>query len=144
MKPLLADPALKPAPADISAASDRADELLRIRRSTPLFDLDTRRLVQQKLTFGNSGPNQTPGVITMRIDDTSGPDLDPRLKGLVVIFNASPQATTQTVPGVAGDRFVLHPVQARGGDPIVKTSSYSRSAGSFTVPARTVAVFIQR
>ena len=37
---------------------------------------------------------ETPGVITMRIDDTKGRNLDPRLKGLVVVFNASPEATT--------------------------------------------------
>jgi pullulanase-type alpha-1,6-glucosidase len=144
MTPLLSDADLKPAPADIAAAGDRADELLRIRRSTPLFDLGTRKLVQQKVTFPDGGPNQTPGVITMRIDDTKGRGVDPRLKGVVVIFNASPQATTQTVPGAARGRFALHPVQAEGGDPIVKSSTYDQKTGGFTVPARTVAVFVQR
>ncbi|MCW2812213.1 MAG: alpha,6-glucosidase, pullulanase-type [Friedmanniella sp.] len=144
MKPLLANPELKPAPADISAAGDRADELLRIRRSTPLFDLGTRKLVQQKLTFPGAGPSQTPGVITMRIDDTKGRNLDRRLKGVVVVFNASPKATTQAVPGTSGDRFALHPVQADGGDSVVKASTYNRRTGRFTVPARTVAVFVQR
>jgi pullulanase-type alpha-1,6-glucosidase len=144
MKPLLSNPDLKPAPADISAAADRADELLRIRRSTPLFDLGTRKLVQQKLSFPGGGPDQTPGVITMRIDDTRGRDLDPRLKGVLVVFNASPKATMQTVPGTARRRFELHPVQALGGDAVVKTSAYNRRTGQFTVPARSVAVFVQR
>ena len=80
----------------------------------------------------------------MRIVDTVGRDVDPRLKGLVVVFNASPEATTQTVAGTAGQRFGLHPVQAGGADPVVKGSAYDRRAGSFTVPARTVAVFVQR
>ena len=39
MRPLLADPALEPRPADIRAARDRAAELLRIRFSSPLFRL---------------------------------------------------------------------------------------------------------
>jgi hypothetical protein len=53
--------------------------------------------VQQKVSFPNGGPQQTPGVIVMHIDDTVGPNIDPALKGLVVVFNASDEATTQTV-----------------------------------------------
>ena len=37
LRPLLGDPALKPQPHHIRAARDRAHELLRIRRSSPLF-----------------------------------------------------------------------------------------------------------
>ena len=144
MKPLLADPALDPAPADIRAARRQANALLAIRQSTPLFHLGTAGRVQQKVAFPSGGPDQTPGVIVMRIDDTVGADVDPQLKGLVVVFNASPEATTQTVAGTAGQRFALHPVQANGTDPVVKGSTYHRQAGSFTVPGRTVAVFVQR
>ncbi len=144
LKPLLADPALQPSAADIRNASRQADALLRIRQSTPLFHLGTARLVQQKLSFANGGPEQTPGVIVMRIDDTVGPDVDPRLKGLVVVFNATPESTTQTVAGAIGGRFQLHGVQADGADPRTRTSRFDGSTGSFTVPARTVAVFLQR
>ena len=38
-QPLLADPALKPTPADIATATAAADDLLRLRFSTPLFRL---------------------------------------------------------------------------------------------------------
>jgi hypothetical protein len=81
-------------------------------------------------------------VIVMAIDDRSGRDLDRRPEGVVVVFNASAQPTTQTVPSLAGRRYALHPVQARGGDPVVRTSTYRRASGAFTVPARTVAVFV--
>ncbi|WP_345713568.1 pullulanase-type alpha-1,6-glucosidase, partial [Kineococcus glutinatus] len=141
MRPLLADPALRPSPADIRTARERAEELLEIRESTPLFHLGSADLVQRKLSFPGSGPQQTPGVIVMRIDDTAGRDVDPRLQGLVVVFNASPRATTQVVPGTAGQRFRLHPVQARGGDPVVRGSRFDAASGAFTVPARTAAVF---
>ena len=144
MRPLLANPALDPEPADIRTARSQANTLLEIRQSTPLFHLGSARLVQQKVSFGNGGPDQTPGVIVMRIDDTVGRDVDPRLKGLVVVFNARPDATTQTMPGTAGQRFVLHPVQAKGADAVVKGSTYDRRTGTFTVPGRTVAVFVQR
>jgi hypothetical protein len=67
--------------------------------------------------------------------------MDKDLKGMIVVFNASDEATVQTVPGTAGLQHSLHPVQANGSDPLVKTAVNDPSSGSFTVPARTVAVF---
>ena len=140
-RPLLADPALEPHEADIRTAHARADDLLRLRFSSPLFRLGSARLIQQRLTFPAGGPGATPGVIVMAIDDRAGRDLDPRSEGVVVVFNATPSATTQTVGALAGRRFTLSPVQAAGGDPVVKRSAYDAATGAFTVPARTVAVF---
>ena len=51
------------------------------------------------------------------------------------------ETTTQTVASLAGRRYRLHRVQAHGGDPVVRQSSYAAGSGAFTVPARTVAVF---
>jgi pullulanase-type alpha-1,6-glucosidase len=138
MRPLLAAPELKPQAPDIAAAHARADELLRIRFSSPLFRLGSARLIQDRVSFPLGGPGQTPGVIVMVIDDRGG------RAGVVVVFNASPETMSQAVPGVAGRRYELHPVQARGGDPIVRQSTYEAASGTFTVPARTVAVFTAR
>ena len=80
----------------------------------------------------------------MAIDDTVGPDVDPSLSGLVVVFNASPESTTQTLAATAGDRYRLHPVQRNGRDPVVRTAAHDARSGQFTVPARTVAVFVRR
>ena len=77
----------------------------------------------------------------MTLDDTAGRDLDRRWERIVVVFNASGAATTQTVPGTAGRSYALHPVQAASGDPVVKGARYA-GGGTFTVPARTVAVFV--
>jgi hypothetical protein len=79
----------------------------------------------------------------MRVDDTVGRDADRSLKGLVVVFNASPASVTQKVPGMAGADLALSPVQAGGADPVVKASRWDAGAGTLTVPARTVAVFVQ-
>ena len=144
MGPLLSDPALRPAAADIDASHARALELLRIRDSSPLFRLGSAALVQQRVSFPTGGPGQTPGVIVMVIDDSAGRDLDPRSEGIVVVFNASDDATTQAVPGAAGARYALHPVQADGGDPVVRGARHDRATGTFTVPPRTVAVFARR
>ncbi len=144
MRPLLANPSLDPAPTDIRTAKAQADTLLEIRHSTPLLRLGDARLVQQKLSFPGGGPEQTPGVIVMRIDDTVGRDVDPAAKGIVVVFNAGPDATTQMVRGTAGARFALHPAQASGSDAVVRDATHDRRTGRFTVPGRTVAVFVQR
>ncbi|KIS26093.1 alpha-1,6-glucosidase [Arthrobacter sp. SPG23] len=141
MRPLLADPAQKPASTDMAEARQRAEELLQIRKSTPLFHLGDAGLVQQKVSFPAGGPAQTPGVVVMRIDDSVGTDVDKNLRELVVVFNASDEATNQTVSGTAGSAYALHPVQAGGVDSVVKAAAYDAQSGTFTVPARTVAVF---
>lgn len=141
MAPLLADASLTPTPADIAAAEQQAETLLRIRQSSPLFHLGTARQVQRKLSYPGGGPAQTPGVIVVRLDDTVGRDVDPARRGLVVVLNASPEATTQTVAATAGQRYRLHSAQAGGSDPVVRSARFYRTTGTFTVPARTAAVF---
>jgi pullulanase-type alpha-1,6-glucosidase len=141
-KPLLADPALNPTPADLATAETQSQTLLRIRQTSPLLHLGSAALIQQKLSFPNSGPNETPGVIVMRLDDTTGPNVDPLLRGMVIVFNATPNTVTEHVAAIAGQRYVLDPFQLFGHDPIVKQSRYDPAAGTFTVPGRTVAVFV--
>jgi pullulanase-type alpha-1,6-glucosidase len=141
-KPLLANPALKPTPADLATAETQSQTLLRIRQTSPLLHLGSAALIQQKLSFPNSGANEAPGVIIMRLDDTVGPNIDPFLRGMVIVFNATPNTVTQQVAATAGQRYVLDPLQLLGSDPVVKRSRYDAATGSFTVPARTVAVFV--
>ena len=128
-QPLLADPALKPTPADIATASKAADDLLKLRFSTPLFRLGSADLIEQKVGFPGSGPDADPGVVVMTIDDEPGwdpstrwwaKDVDKKLDGVLVVVNASDEATTQTVSSLAGHKLTLSPVQARGSDPVVK------------------------
>jgi pullulanase-type alpha-1,6-glucosidase len=138
MRPLLGEAALKPGPADIRAARQRAAELLRIRFSSPLFRLGSARRIQEQVRFPTGGPGQTPGVIVMAIDERGG------RPGVAVVFNASDEDVDEAVPALAGRRYALHPVQAGGGDPVVRGSSYDAASGTFGVPARTVAVFLAR
>jgi pullulanase/glycogen debranching enzyme len=138
-RPLLGSAGLRPSSGDIAASRDRTADWLRIRASSPLFNLGTAALVRQKVSFPHGGPGQPVGLVVMRIDDTAGPDTDPRLAGLVVVFNASGTSQTIEVPGLAGHRLALHPVQAGGFDPVVRGAR--ATGGVLTVPARTVAVF---
>ena len=140
-RPLLADPALKPDHRDLLTAALRTAILLRVRATNPLLHLGSASLIQQKVTFPDSGPSATPGVIVERIDDTVGPDVDRARRGLVIVFNATPTTTTQTVPATVGQRYRLDRIQASGLDPVARRSVMDPRTGSFTVPARSYAVF---
>ena len=78
----------------------------------------------------------------MRIDDTVGADVDPALRGAVVVFNATPDAVRQKVAGLTG-AVRASPVQANGADSVVKQAAYDAGSGSLLGAARTVAVFVQ-
>jgi pullulanase-type alpha-1,6-glucosidase len=134
LRPLLADPAIRPAPGSMTAASAAADELLALRFSSPLFRLGDAKLIQQKVSFPQSGPSQQPGLIVMQIDDTVGRDMDRKLNKILVVFNATTSA--QTVSGAAG--LTLSPLQANGTDAVVKQVTVN--GNDVTVPALTVAV----
>ncbi|MPY55133.1 pullulanase-type alpha-1,6-glucosidase, partial [Streptomyces acidicola] len=104
-------------------------DLLRIRTAEDVFSLDTADQVQASLTFPLSGKDETPGVITMKLGD------------LVIVLNATPERQEQRIADLEGTAYALHPVQAAGADPVVRTSSYAAESGTFSVPGRTVAVF---
>ena len=72
-----------------------------------------------------------------------GADLDPQYELIVVLFNARAEATTFTAPAVAGRQLRLHPMQANGSDPLVKQATYHPDPGTWTIPRRTTAVFVQ-
>ena len=63
MQPLLANPALRPTPADIAFARDVSRDLLAIRASSTLLRLRTAADIRQRLTFPNTGPEQNPAVL---------------------------------------------------------------------------------
>ncbi|MFE5833795.1 pullulanase-type alpha-1,6-glucosidase [Streptomyces sp. NPDC056508] len=128
-KPLLANPSLTVGCAQIDGASAAYRDLQRIRTTEPVFSLATADRVQSALSFPLSGRDETPGVITLRLGD------------LVVVLNATPGPQEQRVADLAGRGYRLHPVQAQGSDAVVKTAAYAKASGTFTVPARTVAVF---
>ncbi|WP_461475143.1 pullulanase-type alpha-1,6-glucosidase [Microbacterium sp. HJ5] len=144
MKPLLENPALKPGASDIAAAEASALDLLRVREEVGLLRLGSADLIQEKVSFPNSGPDATPGVVVMLIDDLVGDDVDPELEGALVVFNASPDATTQALPDLAGRGFALTAAQAKGSDAVVKTTTWDASTGALTVPARSVAVLVDK
>ena len=141
---LLARDELRPTAHDIAAAQAQALDLLRLRRSTPLFSLGSAELVRERVSFPVCGPQAQPGVIVMVIDDGAGEaDVDPALDGVVVVLNATPHEINQRVDALVGRFLVLSDVQAHGSDPVVRETRFDTATGTVTVPARTVAVLVE-
>ncbi len=129
-KSLLANPALKPTKAHLLRAVNHTREMLYIRKTTPLLRLKTAQEVKKLVKFYNVGLDQMPGVIVMSMADE-----------VLVIFNAVNKQIAFTDDTLGGYDWQLHPVLATSYDPIVrKTRSIG---GTFTVPARTTAVFVR-
>jgi pullulanase-type alpha-1,6-glucosidase len=142
IQPFLADPSLAPEPADIAASMTHLQEILEIRGSSPLFQLETASQVQNRLVFHNTGPAQTQGLIVMSLSDEVGVDLDPDRHEIVVLFNATDDPQDFVIPAAVGEPFWLHPVQRFSTDPVVASSEFEEATGTFSVPGRTTAVFV--
>jgi pullulanase-type alpha-1,6-glucosidase len=138
--PLLADPNLKPGPADIASVADTFRTLLEIRGSSELFRLETAEQIAKMVRFHNTGPDQIPGLIVQSIVDLGSEDIDPDRAALFVLINARPDDVEFTVDALAGMELSLHPLLAlRSSD--LGRSAFDAESGTFTVPGRTAAVF---
>ncbi len=142
MRPLLALAELKPSPADMRHAHALACDLLRLRASSRLFRLGDAEAVKAKVSFPVSGSwTQVPGVILMLLDDTVGQPVELRWRRIVVVFNGTAWPVRQQAPALAAGTWALHPVQAAGSDPVVRSAR--AEGGVFMVPGRTAAVFVE-
>ena len=140
----LHSPAIKPGFDAINSAHLYFEDILRIRKSSPLFRLQTGDEVKQRVKFYNVGPSQQPALIVMAISDKVGRKLDPDAESIVVLFNVDKIAKTISLPDYAGIPLELHPILRNSiADLVVKQSQYNASTGTFTIPPRTTAVFLE-
>ena len=144
--PILASDHIRPSKDEITWTADRFRDLLRIRASSPLFRLASADEIGRRVRFHNTGPNQVPGLIVMSIADDggAGPVVDDSYRRIVVFFNATKKSVEFRDMTWKDAVFELHPVQADGGDVVVKGSSFGAGKGEFRVPGRTAAVFVER
>ncbi len=143
MAPLLANPALQPQPEDILKTVVHFREMLEISKSSELFQLETAPDVQQMVNFHNTGPDQIPGLIVMSISDEGEVDIDETYELIAVLFNANDEAQSFFAGAFEGRDLVLHPIQQASNDPVVQDSTFDPASATFTVPARTTAVFVE-
>jgi pullulanase/glycogen debranching enzyme len=144
MAPILRNPLIKPDTRAILSAKAVFEELLAIRQDSTLFRLRTAQDVIERLKFHNVGPDQVPGAIVMEIDGNDpGKYKGAQYKGVVVVFNVDKAAKIISVPALKGRKLQLHRIQRNGSDEVVKASDFERNGGTFSIPARTTAVFVQ-
>ena len=145
MTPVLENPLIKPDTKAILSAKGTFEDLLRIRMDSSLFRLRTAKDVEERLRFYNTGPDQLPGLVVMHIDGEKPSRYpDARYRSVVVLFNVDKEAKTIAIPELKERKLKLHQVQVSSDDPVVKASSYGNADGSFTIPARTAAVFVEK
>ncbi|RSZ57719.1 DUF3372 domain-containing protein [Massilia atriviolacea] len=143
IKPLLANAALKPAPADIAFTRDAFRDLLKIRASSTLLRMRSAQDIGQRLRFYNTGSRQLPTVIAAHIDGTGYAGAG--FAGVAYFINVDKVAHTLDVAELRGRRLRLHPVHAAptAADRRAASSTYDSAAGRFTIPARTAVVFVE-
>ena len=139
--PALADPNLKPTAADITGTYRHLLEMLVIRKTSRLFRLRSAQEIKKAISFYNVGPSQIPGLIVERIENTDKFCIG--ASQAVVAINATPQTREFSDAAFRHQSLFLHPVQAFSQDAVVRTSTFQSRTGTFTIPARTTAVFIE-
>ena len=145
MQPLLANAALRPAPADIAVARDVTRDLLAMRDSSTLFRLRKAADIRQRLTFSNTGPSQNPVILVGHVNGRGYPGAV--FQDVLYLINVDKVAHDITIAEEAGKTYQLHPVQAalNAADARVRTGAHFDSiSGRFTVPARSAVVFVTR
>jgi pullulanase-type alpha-1,6-glucosidase len=143
LKPLLANPAIKPAPADIAFARDAFRDLLRIRASSTLFRMRSAADIRQRLHFFNTGSRQEPTVIGAHLDGHGYPGAG--FEGISYFINVDKVAHVIVDPLARRKRMRLHPVHTAPGaaDKRAASAGYDSFTGTFSIPPRTAVVFVE-
>ena len=92
-----------------------------------------------------SGAEQIPGLIVMRVSDTVEglADLDPARKMVVVAMNAAPQPVEFTHESLKGLDLTIHPNLDVNVDAALKDAAFDAASGKITVPGRSTVVFVE-
>ncbi len=144
ISPVLANPLIKPGSAAIAGARNAFLDLLAIRADSSLFRLRTAQDVIERLRFYNNGPQQVAGVIAMHLDGQQPRSYEgAKYKSVTVLFNVDKVARQVTIGELKGRRLVLHKIQRKSADPVVRGAAYASASGAFTIPPRTTAVFVE-
>jgi pullulanase-type alpha-1,6-glucosidase len=144
IQPRLADASLKPASTDIQASVAHIANTLQMRKSSPLFRLQTEADIMARLKFYNTGAQQIPGLIVMSLSDKVNglPDIDPVYEEILVFFNASDEQVIFTDPTFINQQFGLHPLEAAA-NPVARAAGFDPATGRFTIPALGRVAFVQ-
>ncbi len=142
VKPLLANPLIKPTPSDIAWTRDAFRDLLAIRKSTTLLRLKSADDIKARLTFHNTGSAQEATVLVGHLNGAGYAGAN--FQELVYLINVDKADKQLSIAALAGRAFELHPVHrlAAAADQRAAQAKYEAGTGQFTLPARTAVVFV--
>ncbi len=143
LQPLLADPAIRPTPAQIHFTRDAFLDLLRIRASSKLWRLPTAQAVSERLTLLNTGPEQIPTLMVGHLQGRGLPGAG--FAELLYFINSDLRPAQLSLPGLQGRAFVLHPVHrspAAADLRPAQESSWDAATATVRVPPRTAMVYV--
>ncbi|HBX69764.1 MAG TPA: DUF3372 domain-containing protein, partial [Chloroflexi bacterium] len=139
IQPLLANPAIAPTQVEILQMQALFEQWVSIRQSSPLFRLQTAEQIRNLVRFHNTGPDQIPGLIVMSLSDDPAHEIDPNYGVIFVLWNAAPEEAQFALKGYEIGNLELHPLLT---DSHNSQASYEAASQSFTLPGRSVAVFV--
>jgi pullulanase len=144
MRPLLANPTIKPERSQIVWTRDAFLDLLRIRASSTVFRLRTAEDVRARLSLPNSGAQQEPTVLVGHLDGEGY--VGANFREVMYFINVDVRGHALHVEGQGGRDWVLHPVHRADGAADRRAAGYARydaASGTFEVPARSAVVFVR-
>ncbi|MFC5399212.1 alpha-1,6-glucosidase domain-containing protein [Undibacterium jejuense] len=144
MCPLLVNANIKPRPQDIAFTRDAFRDLLKIRSSSSLFHLTQNTDIKKRLHFYNVGANQNPLLIIGLLDGDHLPAAN--WKSIIYLINVSQTEQHIEISELQRRQFQLHPVHLdpQAGDQRIKKEAKYSAQDGFTIPARSVVVFVEK
>jgi pullulanase/glycogen debranching enzyme len=143
IKPLLANPDIKPTATEIALARDMFRDLLKLRSSSTMFRLRSAADIKARLKFFNTGSTQNPTLLVGHLDGVGYPGAG--FRELLYFVNVDKIAHDLLVPSEKGKPYVLHPVHlaASAADkrPALQ-ADFAPATGRFSIPARTALVYV--
>lgn len=142
IRPVLQNPLTHPSAEDIAATREAVKDLLRVRRDTTMLRLRDKAAVLSCVDFPDA-TEQVAGLIVMTLGRGDRSCGDGKYRRLVVLINAAPTPRSYTMGAFKGHAIRLHPLLSAGSDPVVKAAAFTPASGRFSVPGRSVAVFVE-
>ena len=143
IKPLLANPGIRPTAREIAWTRDAFLDLLRIRSSTTLFRMAAAHDIKSRLTFFNTGSRQLPTLLAGHLNGEGYTGA--AFREVLYLVNVDKIQQALVIPAMQRKNFVLHPVHlapSAADKRVSAAARYDAASGEFVIPARSAVVFV--
>lgn len=116
--------------------------LLRVRKSSRLFQLPTARMIEERMNFpaDDKTGSDVPGLIVYTLKGGSRL-LDPVRKNIVVAFNATRRFQSFQLSRFKSSKFNIHSELVKLNDPDINAAQFSPLTGEFQIPPQCTIVW---